>query len=100
MKEHHCAAILNNPYITATQIQSTERLHFSNNITYIQAYRTIQAVLADMYGNQESSFRRFPVYAERLQAADPLNAVQIINSKSTGHFLAAFFAPAGTRMAH
>ncbi len=100
MKEHHRAAILDNPHITATQIQSTERLHFSNNISYIQAYRTIQAVLANMYGNQESSFGRFPAYAERLQAADPFNAVRIINSKSTGYFLAAFFALAGTRMAH
>jgi hypothetical protein len=36
---HHRAAIIDNPNITAKQIQSNERLQYSNQIPYLQAYR-------------------------------------------------------------
>src|SRR5882757_11117039 len=36
---HHRAAIIDNPKITARQLQSNERLQYSNYIPYLQAYR-------------------------------------------------------------
>ena len=69
--EHHRASIIDNRNITAAQIRSDERLRFSNTINYRQAYRTIQAVLTEMYGDEAESFAKFPAYAERFQAADP-----------------------------
>ena len=36
---HHRAAIIDNPKITAKQIQSNDRLQYSNQIPYLQAYR-------------------------------------------------------------
>lgn len=36
---HHRAAVIDNPKITAKQIQSNERLQYSNQIPYLQAYR-------------------------------------------------------------
>jgi len=32
--KHYCAAIIDNPRITATQIQSNERLNYNNNVSY------------------------------------------------------------------
>ena len=66
----------------------------------MQAYRTIQAILAEMYGDEADSFAKFPAFAERFKAADPENFCKIETHKETGHFLAAFFAPAGLRHAH
>jgi hypothetical protein len=59
------------------------------------AYRTIQAALTKMYGEEAESFAKFPALAERFQAADPDNFCKISYYKETGHFQAAFFAPAG-----
>jgi cytochrome c553 len=98
--EHHRASIINNQNITAAQIRSDERLRFSNTISYRQAYRTIQAVLTEMYGDEAESFAKFPAYAERFQAADPDNYCKIKKHKETGNFQAAFFAPVGLRHAH
>jgi hypothetical protein len=97
--EHHRASILDNPKIKARQIRSNERLQFSNNISYLQAYRTIQAALNEMYGDEAESFAKFPAYGSRFKAADPDNYCHIQVHKGTGHFQAAFFAPAATRHA-
>jgi hypothetical protein len=99
VKQHHRASIIDNRKITATQIKSNERLHFHNNISYMQAYRTIQAVLTEMYGDEAKSFAKFPALAERFQAADPDNFCKIAYHEATGHFQAAFFAPGGMRHA-
>lgn len=98
--EHHCASIIDNQKITATQIRLNERLQYSNNISYLQAYRTIQAVLTEMYSDEAESFAKFPVFAERFQAANLNNYCKIKKHKETGNFQAAFFAPAGLRHAH
>ena len=100
LMEHHRATIIDNRKITATQIQSNERLQYSNNISYLQAYRTIQAVLTEMYGDEAESFAKFPAYAERFQAADLDNYCKIKKHKETGNFQAAFFALVGLRHAH
>jgi hypothetical protein len=52
-----------------------------------------------MYSNEAESFAKFPAYAERFEAADPDNFCRIAFHKATGHFQAAFFAPAGLRHA-
>ena len=97
--EHHRAAIIDNRKITPAQIQSNERLQYNNEIGYMPAYRTIQAVLTEMYGDEADSFSKFPALAERFQAADSDNYVKIAYHKETGHFQAAFFAPVGLRNA-
>ncbi len=63
------------------------------------AYRTIQATIAEMYGDEADSFAKFPALAERFIAADSDNYVKIRTHPTTGHFQAAFFAPAATRHA-
>jgi hypothetical protein len=97
--EHHHASILDNRKITSAQIQSNERLQFNNEIGYMPAYWTIQAVLAEMYGDKAESFAKFPAFAERFQAADPHNFCKIAFHEETGHFQAAFFAPASLQRA-
>jgi hypothetical protein len=52
-----------------------------------------------MYSDKADSFAKFPAYAERLRAADPTNYCKIQVHKEIGHFLGAFFAPAGLRYA-
>jgi hypothetical protein len=98
--EHHRASIINNQRITALQIRSDERLRFSNNINYKQAYRTIQAVLLEMYGDESESFAKFPAYAERFKTADSDNYCKVAMQRETGQFQAAFFALASLRHAH
>jgi hypothetical protein len=53
-----------------------------------------------MYSDESDSFAKFPAFAERFKAADLENFCKIETHKETGHFLAAFFAPAGLRQAH
>jgi hypothetical protein len=69
LSEHHCAAIIDNRKITAAQIQSNKRLQF-NEIGYMLAYQTIQAVLTEMYSDKAESFAQFPAFVERYHAAD------------------------------
>jgi MuDR family transposase len=84
--EHHRASIINNRRITAFQIRSDERLRFSNNINYKQAYRTIQAVLLKMYRDESASFAKFLAYAERFKAVDTDNYCKVAMQKETGQF--------------
>lgn len=100
LTEHHRASIIDNPRITAAQILSNECLQFSNNINYKQAYRTIQAVLTEMCGDEAKSFAMFPAYTEQFKAADPENYCKIAMQEETSQFQAAFFAPVSLRHAH
>ena len=43
--DHHCATILDNRYVTASQIRSSECLNYNNEISYKQVYCTFQGVL-------------------------------------------------------
>jgi hypothetical protein len=95
--EHHRASILDNPKIKARQIRSNECLQFSNDINYLQAYRTIQVALNEMYGDEAQSFAKFPAYGARFKAADPNNYCKIQTHKDIGYFQAVFFALVGTR---
>jgi len=52
-----------------------------------------------MYSNKAKSFAKFLAYAKRFKAADSNNFYKIATYKETGHFQAAFFAPAGLRHA-
>jgi len=97
--EHHRASIIDNRKITVAQIRSNERLLFNNEISYQQAYRTIQAVLTEMYGDEAESFKKFPALAERFIATDEWNYCAYSYHPETCHFQAAFFAPRGIRLA-
>jgi hypothetical protein len=98
--EHHCAAIIDNPRITATQIQFNKRLNYNNTVSYQQAYCTIQATLIKMYRDEAKSFAKFPVYQERFIAANAGNYCKIQVNKDTGNFIRIFFALAGLRHAY
>jgi hypothetical protein len=47
---------------------------FNNDIGYMPAYRTIQAVLTEMYSDKAESFAKFPALGERFMAADEYNS--------------------------
>jgi hypothetical protein len=74
-----------------------EHLQFNNEIGYMLAYCTIQAVLSKMHSDEAESFSKFLAFAERFHAADEDNYYKITYHKETGHFQAAFFAPVGLR---
>lgn len=91
--EHDHATIIDNRNIAPSQIRSNERLQYGNNITYIAAYRTIQTVLKETYGEEAESFAKFPALAERFIAVDPGNYVKIRTYSTIGNYQAAFFCP-------
>ena len=80
------------------QIQSDERLRFSNEISYQQAWRVKQALLVELEGHEADCFALFPAYLQRLLEADQNNVSQITYDDS-GAFLAVAIAPAATRSA-
>jgi hypothetical protein len=67
---HYRATVIDNIRITPKQIQSNERLQFSNRILYQQAYTVKQAILDEIWGNESNCFALFPDYIVRFQAAD------------------------------
>jgi hypothetical protein len=97
--EHHRAAVVDNRKITAAQIRADERLRFNNVISYLQAYRTIQALRFEIDGDEANCFAKFPAYCQRYKAADPLNFCKM-KVYETGQFEAIFFAPASCRQAY
>lgn len=72
---HHRASVIDNRSITVTQIRSNERLHFNNEISYKQAYRTKQALLTELDGDETEAFAKIPALCQRIQAADADNYV-------------------------
>lgn len=95
---HHRAAVIDNPKISTKQLQSNERLQYSNQIPYLQAYRVKQAILAEMWGDESENFAKFPDYIKRFEEADPLNFAAL-DTTTDGQFQAAFFSPGGLRAA-
>lgn len=95
---HHRASVIDNPRISIKQIQSNERLQFSNKISYQQAYRVKEAALQELWGDESECFAQFPDYISRFNSADPENRAYI-DVGSNNRFNAAFFAPAGLRHA-
>jgi hypothetical protein len=94
LKGHHRASVIDNRDITAAQIQSGERLRFSNNINYQQAWRVKQALLEEIEGLEVDCFAKFPAYLQRLADANEHNVSQMKWDEETGTFLAACVAPA------
>jgi hypothetical protein len=99
LMEHHRASIIDNHKITVAQIQSNEHLQFSNEIGYMLAYWTIQAVLTKMYSDEAESFAKFPALVERFIAVDEYNYCHFSYHPNTCNFQAAFFAPRGIQRA-
>jgi hypothetical protein len=99
---HHRASVIDNQNITIDQIRSNERLHFNNEITYKQAYRTKQALLRELEGDESEAFAKIPALCQRIRQVDEDNYVVVSwsdNTTSTGNFKAIFIAPLGTRNA-
>lgn len=71
---------------------------YANDITYIQAYCTIQALLIEIDGDEAESFAKFSIYIERYLAVHPCHYTDLKLSP-TGNFEAVFFAPAGCKRA-
>jgi hypothetical protein len=59
---HHRARVIDILRITPKEIQSNERLQFSDKIPYQQAYKVKQAMLDEMWGNESDCFALFPDY--------------------------------------
>jgi zinc finger SWIM domain-containing protein 3 len=96
LKDHHRASVIDNRDIIPAQIQSDERLRFSNSISYQQAWRVKQALLEEIERLEADCFAQFPVYLQRLSDADQHNMSQIKWDKETGAFLAVCVAPSAT----
>jgi len=92
--DHHRASIINNCKISPAQIWSNKRLQYHNEISYIQAYCTIQAVLTEMHSDEAESFAKFLALAKQFEAADKHNYCKVALHEETRHFQAAFFARA------
>jgi hypothetical protein len=90
--------VINDRRITAATIKANERLLFANEISYMQAYRTIQALLIELDGDEANSFAKFPAYIERYMATHLENYADLKLSPN-GNFEAVFFCPAGCRRA-
>jgi hypothetical protein len=85
--------VIDNCKITPGQICSNEYLQYSNRITYIQVYCTLQAILLEIDSNKADCFGKFPAYLQYLEAADSAN-YSAISIASSSNFEAVFFVPA------
>jgi hypothetical protein len=70
LKAHHRASVIDNRNITPAIVCSNERLQYSNEISYIQAWRTIQALLVEIDSDERDCFAKFLAYIKRFKAAD------------------------------
>jgi hypothetical protein len=91
--------MIDNCKITPVQICSTERLQYSNRISYIQVYRTLQAILLEIDSNKADCFAKFPAFIKQYKAVDNRNAIAIVIGEGS-YFEAIFFAPASTQRAY
>jgi hypothetical protein len=98
LKPHYCASIINNRRITAATVKANKRLLWANNISYMQAYRTIQALLDEIDGSKSECFAKFPAYIEQYIAVNLLYYTDL-KLLLQGNFEAIFFCPAGYRRA-
>ena len=98
LAEHHRAAMIDNRDITPAQLRSSERLEYGNTISYLQAHRTIKAVIRQVEGSEAESFSKFVHYGQRIKDSDPNNYYHL-ETDDEGHFQAFFCAPAGLRHA-
>jgi hypothetical protein len=97
---HHRASVIDNRNITVAQIRSNERLQFNSEISYKQAYRTKQALLRELDGDEDEAFAKIPALCQRIQAADKDNyVVTKWSNGNSGKFEAIFVAPVSTRHA-
>jgi hypothetical protein len=90
--------MINNQCITAATVRANKRLLYTNNITYIQAYQTIQALLVEIDCNKADSFTKFLIFIECYLAVHPCHYtdLKLLPNKN---FEAVFFAPAGCKRA-
>jgi len=97
---HYRASVIDNCNITITQMRSNERLQFNNKISYMQAYRTKQALIKELDGDEAEAFAKILALCQRIQAADADNFVATSWSNSTfSKFEAIFVAPVGIQHA-
>jgi zinc finger SWIM domain-containing protein 3 len=96
---HHKASVIDNRNITVAQIRSNERLQHGNNVSYKQAYRTVQTLRKEIEGCEAEGFAKFPAYVQAFLDADVDNYCELKTTED-GKFEAAFFAPCGMRCAH
>jgi hypothetical protein len=80
--------------ISLATVRSNERFQYHNEISYIQAWRTIQALLVEIDGDEADCFAKFPAYIKLYKAADRFNYAYLKLSEK-GNFETAFFALAG-----
>jgi hypothetical protein len=56
LKEHYCAPVIENRFITPNQLRANKRLQYNNHINYLQAYRVKQALLEEIEGKEADCF--------------------------------------------
>jgi hypothetical protein len=90
--------VIDNRCITAAAVRAKKRLLYANDITYIQAYCTIQVLLVEIDSDEADCFAKFPAYIERYLAVHPCHYTNL-KLLPNRNFEAVFFAPAGCKCA-
>jgi hypothetical protein len=63
---HHQASVNANRDITTAQIKANEKERFSNDISYMAAYRTREKLQEEIEGKEEDDFPRIWTYRQHL----------------------------------
>lgn len=64
------AAVVDDRTIRSREIQTIERLRSGRNVSYMQAYRTREKVLGDVYGREADTSRLIPSLVEAMRDDD------------------------------
>ena len=96
---HYKASVIDNRNITIAQIRSNERLQHGNNVSYKQAYWTVQTIRKEIDSNKAKGFAKFLAYVQAFLDANVDNYYELKTAKDS-KFEVAFFALCGMQCAY
>jgi hypothetical protein len=95
---HHRASISYNREISVAQIRANEKEQWANDISYMAAYRTREALRIELDGREEDDFECMNDLGARIQEVDP-ESLLVLESTNDGRFSRFFFTPNAIRLA-
>jgi hypothetical protein len=95
---HHRASISHNREISVAQIRANEKEQWANDINYMAAYRTREALRIELDGREEDDFARMNDLGARIQDVDPQSFL-VLESTNDARFSRFFFTPNALRLA-
>jgi hypothetical protein len=98
LTSRHRAAVVDDREIRPAQIQSIERIYHGNTgVSYMQAWRTREALRQELEGDEAECFKRLPGLMSALDSNNEENRGHVETWE--GHFKRCYIAPAATRAA-